>query len=1292
MKTFLKIFVLLVGLNLLISNSVSSMSILDNTQMYSLSIKDGLIDNKVNCLLQDKKGFVWIGTDRGVCKYDGYEFTTIKLDTINNNLYIYDVYEDSDNRIWIATQMGLFVYDNIHCQVSKVNIIDFPVKRIRFSEKEELMIVGTNKIVSYSPQKNNLKTIFSDSLISMYDILSYDNQLWIGTKDGLYKKDKNGIKKDSILSDDVVKMLHDSQGNIWMASYRSGITRYNTRNKKIYRYLEKSSKHHALHVNAIIEFKPGILLIGCDNGLIGLDYVNNESQIIAKDKLDDRFIYSFLKDDNDGLWIGTYNNGLNYFCTNKSLFARLEGYKGGNTLSQIVEDNENNLWIATEDSGVYKYTKGLNIKLGDRCRKIALTFYNSHAMMVLGNELWVGLYMQGIDVIDINKGNKIKNICLNSDIYKNSVYSLFHDSSGNIWAGTLSGLFLKENCESDFSPVINDVLPQDCRIFTIQQDKDGVLWFGTLENGLYSYDIKSGEWNKCVSLGDININTLYCYNEYVYIGTHNSGIIIFDRLKKEFHYLEDTDGMSIYHIIGYNDKIWFSTFNSICVYDIKNKNVSQYDINDGLEVVPFSINSGTLTSNGRILFGGTKGIEIFKPEELSESVNVRNIRLTQLKIFYSKIYPGPDAPINKSISFTDKIFLDHDQRTFSISFSSMDFFNEKKNKYEYMLKGFDNDWIPANNVNEAKYTNVPPGKYQFVVRNKINNLNENNLNGTSVMIYVDSHPLLSNVAICVYVILFFCIVYLYISYYKHSLKTQQKKILELNKYNHEKEVFEAKMNFFTNVTHEIKTPLSLISGPVESLLSNNSLTDDIKEELHIIQRNSEKLQNLVSELLDFKKIESESYSIKKESCNIQTIVDDVIYRYKSICKLKNISLLVDYNSKEEKLHNCFTDIDAASKIINNIISNAVKYTTNKVDVVCVEDNQFILLSVSDNGAGISETDYENIFKPFVRLNSTPKFSTGTGLGLALVRSLCLLLDWKIEVKSEINIGTTITLYIPYIHNRQDISNDLDSEMAVINNELYTILLIDDNIDILSHLSKQLRNNFNVLTCADSSYAVDLIKSTRVDIIVSDLMMPKMNGIELCKIIKNNIATSHIPFIMLTASENFDYKLDSFDNGVDAYVEKPVNIQIFIAQINSILTNRKLNVERFCNEPAVFNNIPDENSTDHKFLSVLNKYINENISNTEIDIESMCEEFAIGRTTMFNKIKSLCGVTPKEYVRIIRLKKAAEMLRTGDYRINEVGFLVGFNTPSYFSKCFMKQFGVLPGDYVKLHKESKESKF
>ena len=665
----------------------------------------------------------------------------------------------------------------------------------------------------------------------------------------------------------------------------------------------------------------------------------------------------------------------------------------------------------------------------------------------------------------------------------------------------------------------------------------------------------------------------------------------------------------------------------------------------------------------------------------------------------TRVETQKDGILPEAIDHLKEIHLSYKDNVITLNYAALSYCTPQKNQYAYILEGFDKGWNYVGAQHSTTYTNLPAGTYTFRVKAS-NNDNIWNEEGTSIRIIVHPPFYLSLPFKIGYVLLFLLALGLLLRYViRRSEKKHAKAIDELNS-KKEIEIHEAKINFFTMIAHEIRTPVSLIIGPLEKIMQSTHIPINERQELEIIDRNSQRLLFLVNQLLDFRKVEQKEIRMKFTSQSIKELMQAVCERFSPTLQQNGVSFSVTY--PDEHFH-ADVDKEALTKVLSNLLTNANKYTQSRIEVRFQEhpERQTFSIEVKDNGKGMNEEELKKIFKPFYQASEN---KPGTGIGLSIVKGIVEAHHGQVNVTSQPGKGSSFIITLPRKQENlvteeeenqatnpipEDIIPEQNDTAATSQKVLPIMLIVDDNEDMLNFLSSHFQTSYTIATAVDGVDALNKLKEQEVALIISDWMMPNMNGIDLCKAVRNNQLTSHIPFILLTAKTDTEAKITSMNCGADAYIEKPFSLQYLEACIKNLLELRLQLRQKFSQMPTVSINSIAANQNDKVFLEKMNHLIEENLNNEELSVDFLAEKLCISRSGLFVKIKGLANTTPNEMIQIIRLKKAASLLLENQYRINEVSYMVGFNNPSYFSKCFQKQFGMKPGEYIASHAHKAE---
>lgn len=1303
--------------------------------------EDGLSSNTVHTALQDSKGFMWFGTENGLNRFDGYKFTVFnniprdKNSLINN--YVYSLTEDNKEILWVGTERGVSLYDlnkktftpllittNDGIQVTgRIQNIIYDNGRVWItSATQGVFVCEDNKLTLFPFEEFKIDSTRSIWVNTIYK--DKENIIWASvenTEHQIYKFDDKtnefipafpymNINEQKELRS--YSILEDSYGTLWFGTWTNGLIAVNKKEGIIKgRYLNRPGIDRILQIHKITEYDSKTLLIGSNDGLTSFKISPTEGnkldQHFKEPKLSNRFVYPVYKDVEGGLWIGTYYGGINYASPNRNYFTeyshiKYENSVTGNVVSCFCEDEKGSLWIGTEDGGLNE----LDLKTGNFTSYSHLENMNNfssnniHALCVIRNELWIGTYSGGLFIMDLDT-KKVKHHFYdrknNNTLDANNIYSIFNDSDDNIWIGTTSGINLYNPESDDFTRMLY------LNEFVIDiTETENYIWFATINEGLHRYNKKTEEWKQykydpsdTTSLISNDVNTLRVDDKkQLWIGT-NQGLCRYNPEQDNFIF-EEVEFPSNYicKIFSDNDNLWISTLKGLIGYDTSTKEYLQYTQSDGLLSDLFTLNSGLRSSDGRIYLGTPKGFNAFYPRQLVRNEYKPPIEVTEFQLFNKVSNMDDYIVIDKRNQ--PKLTLAHNNNSFSFEFTTLSYFAPEKNKYSFKLEGFDKEWNDANNNRKATYTNIPPGEYLF--RIKASNNDGVWTDNDYILKMSIKPPFWWNVwSIILYILLTISgIIYLFYWLRMKDIRKNEEKFIKI-KNEKEKEIYKSQIEFFTNVSHEIRTPLSLIIAPLEQVIENSEkMPDSTKTNLNIMKSNTKRLLTLVNQLLDFSKVEKGGIQITLSNQNIHTLLISVYERFEPLIKQNKIKF--EYICDDISMET-MTDQENLTKAVSNMLSNALKYTTDYISLVFEADfsDSYYKITVNDNGNGLPEQEEQNIFNPFYQIPGQHK--SGTGLGLFLVKSIVEALEGKIDIKNVSGSGVSISLILPkktdsllkeknsksvlqtrFVHDATVEHIKQQTPCTDSEDEKQTILILEDDADMLLYIRKQLQEDYTVYSAQDGEEGLEILKKQEVDLIIADLMMPKMDGISFCKVVKNNFMWNHIPVIMLTAKTSVVTKVEAFEIGADAYLEKPFNIQYLLTRVKNLLDSRKLLFQKFTQTPYSSLKSIAGNEADEEFLIKLNNAIENNLENSDFSINDLATEMGISSSGLFSKIKKISGVTPNKLIQSMRLKKAAELLSEGKYRVNEVCYIVGFNNPSYFSKCFQKQFGKLPKDF------------
>ncbi|MDA8859180.1 response regulator [Flavobacteriaceae bacterium] len=1365
MKNNLKYNIFL-GIYISLINIISS-QYQNNYEFIPLS--DDINQTTISCIVKDDDGMLWLGSSGdGVFKYNSLDFKVYKKEAINNkstlnSSFVHSLLKDKNNNIWAGTQEGLNFYSR---DLDKFNSITFNEanQNIKFAVhaieefNDSTLLVGThqNGLLKlnkndYSFKRVNYKSNNSISSLLINSIVKTEDEKFIvGTNQGLMTFDPYNSTlqltkfdlndKYETVESSIESILIDNNKTLWLGTSSKGLIKItNTDDSYKIQNLMITNKR----VLSLSLKQDGNILCGTEND--GLFEISNEKNEIENYKFDKNIqdgiksnsIWSTYTDEKNRIWLGYYNNGIDVYNENYNKFKSLRSISGySNSLSSssvtgIIKDDKDRLWISTTEGGIdvydrktSRFTNLINNKnnIANGLDKLETTsiFKDSN-----GNIL-IGTWESGFYILKKNS-KRFKNINnSNSKLKSDKVMSFAEDSNGTIWIGTFFGGLYSYNTYN------NKVSHYDSSAFVeynintsnirkvIVDNKDNI-WIGT-RAGLYrinkneedSFSITSFNERFKTILGE-NISSTIVYSLFedelknIWIGSLDYGLFKYNYDTDEINWFNNDNGFiheSISSIAqDQNRHLWISGNKGLTKYDPYKNLFYNFNKDDGLSSNKFNYNS-VFTDNELLYFGGLNGLNYFNPDKIQYNEELPLVYLKDLKLSNELVAIGDlKSPLQKSLSTTDKLTLSHNQSFFSIEYVGVNYTRSKNNQYAYLLEGFDEKWNYVGSKTNATFTNVPAGDYIFQVKASNNDGLWNEI-PTKLNIKILPAWWQSNLAWLIYLLTLMTISY--ISYKVFIERIRERRILKFEREEHKQleALNSKKIQFFTNISHEFRTPLTLILNPLNDIIkgdfSNLSLTT--KNKLEIIHKNSNRLSRLINELMDFRKLQFNKMSVNASKINLIPFIEEVSSHFEGEATEKNIILSVDYS---ENPINVWGDPSMLEKIIFNLLSNAFKVTPtngmvsiyinmsrNKINFPLIDPEKLlesIEIIIEDTGSGIKKENINKIFDRFYQVTEFDKqYYGGTGIGLEVVRNFIELHKGKIEVSSKLNIGTQFKIQLPNGNKHLEIknknitvkynSNDtLQTKLTAFENSNNkskdkTLLIIDDNSELRSYLNNELDTNYNILLAENGKIGFELANKHIPDIIITDVMMPVMDGIELCEMIKNDLRTSHIPIMMITAKGMEVDKIKGIDSGADVYLQKPFNMNVLKSHLKQLISTRKILFKKYLSGIDFSENTT---SLDQEFiLNVLN-YINKNISDNNLNVENLADELLLSRSKLYRKIKALTGLTANEFIRNVRLEKSKEILENSEFSISEICYKVGFSSPSYFTKCFKLQYGVLP---------------
>lgn len=1320
--------------------------------------------NEVRNLYQDSEGFIWISTYNGLVRYDGYSTIVYKPDVESSGKsidgFVNIVIEDELHQLWIGTHNGLYVLDK---KADKMEKIVSPILQSSYIEAIEYtsdgdLWVGSNKGLFHKKAGENAFEM-RDPLMRKgtngMDIKSIiedkRGHIWVGTwAQGLFRYDPQTEKFYAYQGLNPAQSAHilfqDDDENIWIGTWRYGLLKmvdpYDMDHYSFERYVHEKENPQSLAddiVYAITQDRnSGKIWIGSRSGLSVLESEAGGGRFTnylpGKNSGDLPFNeVDALLCSRDGLmWVGMLGGGIYTVNTRKLSFvhdtlpALMKSYPTSSVRS-IYQCEDGKLWMGIMGFGLILY----NPQTQEVTPYQELPMFKELPYVSTVNDIiyskkrdayCFATWDDGLWFFD-GKEIKVINSLTNPELTDICVYSLLEDSSGNLWIGTRSGLFMLDasgrlKALSELAPDDKQGFPQSS-IFKIVEDKDGNIWATTVTAGIWKISLSNEKYKvkqygvSRQSSSAIGAMTL-CVDSYnrIWAGTNGNGLDLYDGQQDRFvsvlnEYFKD--GEVIFSMLEDDRKtLWLTTNSGMYHIDIPidggSPVVHTYTAEDGLQGSNFNRNAAVKGTDGILFFGGVQGLNLFRPDSIIYDETSYPVAITDLNIYNTSVrkMQGEEFAkiLDKPLDYADHITLAYNQNNFSLDFSILNYINPLLNKYEYQLVGYDNAWMKASgNRHFAYYNNLPAGEYTFSVRGaNVNGIWSSDIR--TVRITILPPPWFSWWAYCIYFILI--AVLLWYLYRTMRNRMNMKHTIELGNIQRQKleEINHAKLQFFTNITHELLTPLSIISASVEELKQQ---TPDLKSRLSGISENTTRLIRLIQQILEFRKVENGCQKLRVSQGNITLFLKQSVSAFTPLVRRKKLHIRFEGGETEYK---GYFDVDKLDKIVYNLLSNAAKYTYEG-GVITVsqsydEASGIYKFCINNPGELIPKEKIEHFFERFYEGEYRKFHTIGTGIGLSLVKDLVLLHHGKVQVVSDKEKGNSFIVEFPILsaaypeeekeQNLQDvdyavlpIEEEGDAPGAEVPDrvtETATLLLVEDNEELLSLMVRLLQSRYRILKAENGVDALYILEREEVDLIVSDVMMPQMNGMELCQRVKNKFETCHIPFILLTAKTYDEDRVEGYKSGADGYIFKPLHLPVLLAKIENLLERRKRIGVDFRKQLVFEAKELNFTSMDEAFIQKAIDCVNTHLSDCDFEHAQFVAEMGMARTTFADKLKQLTGLTPSAFICNVRLQAACRLIdEKKKIRIADLAYAVGFNDPKYFSSCFKKKFGLTPKEFM-----------
>ena len=1300
-------------------------------------------DSYINSIAEDHLGRLWINTRTAFCIYDP------ESESFSNNITGYleslglpaetvsGVARDSRGKLWLTLANSGMV---------GLNPVDKSVNRLNYDPDDSGSIVS-----------NDVSSFIQD----------HHGDYWLITHNGILQRvDGSNLKlayKDFRIFHEKgehwmqYQLYADCDNDIWIyaSNYSNGAYLLNTKTDEL-QLISKESGLYRMNNNTIkgiAEDDNGLIWIGTDHGGINLiDKKNHSVSFLVSNPYDERSlsqnsITSLYRDDVGILWAGTFKKGINYYHPDIIRFGLVKHQSINpsnleyDDVNAFCEDEQGNLWIGTNGGGLIHYNKSTGrfahfrhdpSDHGSLSNDVITSLYIDSR-----KRLWIGTFYGGLHYYDGKIFHHYRHNAVDpASLADDRVWVIFEDAQKRFWIGTLGGgldLLNRTNGRfrhyksTDANSVGSDF------ILSIIEDKEQNLWFGT-SHGISILDKQSGIFRHLVtvpgdsgSLSNSNVIALLCDKRgWIWVGTRE-GLNLYNRQRSTFTKITRSNGLAdntiLSMLVDDEGNLWLATSHGLSniiidpssTPDNMGYRILNYDEPDGLQGKEFNERAACRTRDGELLFGGAKGFNIFRPQDIKTNTGRPEIVFTGLEIYNTPVKVNEKINgrvlLKRSVAAGDEIILKYRENMFSVEFAALDYFQPMKNQYKYKLEGFNDSWMESDaSVRKATYTNLDPGRYVFRVIAANNDGYWNN-QGASIHITIRPPYWKTKAAFVVYFIivtmLLLLLRFIILERERMNYRAQQ----ERQEADRRHEIDMLKIKFITNISHEFRTPLSLIITPLEKILKNTEMIE-LKKQLLFIYRNAKRLLNLVNQLLDFRRMEYQQLRLYPALGDIVSFTREITYSFSDLAEKK--SIVLHFESDIDALPTLF-DHDKVEKIIFNLLSNAFKFTPEKgrITVALSHRNNttniggngdpvtgWVELSVQDTGIGITKDRQEKVFEQFVQDDNSPvEINKGTGIGLSLVSEFVKLHKGKVRLESEVGKGSRFTVLLPILTEKEwtelhtattfktaeTIAPSGNSVQPQHLKERPTVLIVEDNDDFLFYLKDNLKVRYTILEASDGFAGLKIAREKTPDLIVSDIMMPGMDGIELCRSVKNDKHTSHIPVILLTARTSETKRMEGFDIGADEYITKPFSFELLESRIKNLIHQRELVKKSFQKR---FELTPSEikvTSLDEKLIQKAMSIVEGNLANPDFSVDQLAREVGMSRVHLYKKLTSLTGKSPIEFIRVIRLRRAALLLEKSQLSVAEIAYQVGFNNPKYFTRYFKEEYKILPSEYSVKHK-------
>ncbi len=1268
-----------------------------------ISSADGLSNDFVLSLAVDKQGYVWAGTEAGVNRIAGKTIQPFLTSEWTKGRITALYWYDEAGLMLVGTERGLTVYNPAGGLTRQLTFDDGLVRSsindiakgdggvwLAYGNGQVQLLNGLTlrvKSLELSQTYGN-RCVMDDGRGHLYIGHTQHGMTVVDLSNGLAKNfQQQNNEENGLPGNNVRRIYQDREGRIWVGTDK-GLALFHPESQTFDKVTDREDRYDA-NVYDICQTRDGRLWVATDIGGIKTIAPSGQLQFDQawRARLSSLNTRSIVEDEYGNVWVGNHSSGIDFISNGKSEFSLLDDSQ---PVYAVAKDRAEGLWMATEKE-LMTVEQGHIVGRWPYPDIMRREYFLPRCLMAdRHGGVWIGLDDMGVIRFDRQKGG-FTNIHMTPE--GSDIHSFAEDSDGRIWIGGEFGVYLYTNGRATRHEAISSTLhaPATC----IMQTDTDQLFIATWGDGIYSFDLQTMR-HRHLSLADglpsgkIN-QVIPDRRQGLWLGT-DGGLVHVEEpvgLTGVTVYGKE-QGLNDCHILSLqyaNGEIWMSTYSGISCFVERTARFYNFNHHDIRMTGGFACGAAITDNHGILYFGSASGICCFNPRQVGNKSQLSEVQITTCEA-YNPVGSNTETlllrPDEKGCVYTT-----YQQNTIRLTFAMRNYAQTPAVDYSYMMKGMDGKWYDIANDHDVVFRGLRPGHYTFILRAKLRSQDWDQAKDTRLTIIIAPPFWRTWWAYVLYALTALVVVAYLVRSYKRKLTLRNALELERRESQQKQETNEERLRFFTNITHELRTPLTLILGPLDDLMEDHSLSQQIHHRVSMIQKNAEKLRSLINEILEFRKTETQNRRLTVARGDIGQFVREICLNYKELNRNPKVQFVCNI---ADNLPSIWFDSEIVTTIMNNLLSNAIKYTDEGCITTTVEALEGTLrIAVADTGYGIAPDALPHVFERYYQAKGSHQAS-GTGIGLALVKSLAELHEGSVSVESHEGQGSCFMFTIDICNTYPNAlhKEDVENEEVVVKSE--QLLIVEDNDDIRQYIADTFCEDFRILQAKNGESGLQMAEEHIPDIIVSDIMMPKMNGIEMTRHLKSDIRTSHIPIILLTAKDSDEDKEEGYDSGADSYLTKPFTAKLLSSRIKNLLNARRrlaeliINNEKADNLPSAYTDgpsmMPQLSHLDQEFINRLNRLIEDRIKQDNIDMAFVTDKMAMSHSTFYRKVKALTGMTATEYIRKRRLRYCYQLLESGDYNVNQAAMMTGFNQMAHFRETFKKEFGILPSEVIK----------